>query len=315
MRHGRGLGLAGLVLGLALAALLWRRSRRPAEAPPDPDLWRRRNLAGTEAFQRGELAEACRLFEQALELLGTPEARDRRHATCLNNLGAVHRALGQAAEAERCFREALAIRERIAGPASALTAQSLTNLADLLRAEGRPAEAARLYRRVLAVRETESEAGRAELARCLSSLAGALLEVAPTPEGVAMLRRLVRLREQDLGATSLELVQPLDTLARALRLGGQLDEAVEVARRALELRDRLPELHTDRATGLVHLALCLEARGDLGPGAELLRAAGTLLETQLGLLEQAGELEAAEVVRRRLGALRQRLDEMPPGGG
>src|SRR5215470_2780458 len=74
-------------------------------------------------------------------------------ATSLNNLAVLLSAKGDYAGAERLYRRALAIREKVLGPEHPDTAESLNGLAAVLYSKGDYTGAEALYRRALAIQE------------------------------------------------------------------------------------------------------------------------------------------------------------------
>ena len=75
-----------------------------------------------------------------------------------NNLAALLHARGAHAEAERLYRRALAIKERLLGPEHHDVAMTLSNLAVLYKSLGRYADAEALYQRALPLFEQDTRA-------------------------------------------------------------------------------------------------------------------------------------------------------------
>lgn len=309
---GRGPWWVLGLLGVGTAYWLWRRSyaHSPEEEEgrgPTPGDWERLTDAGTRCFHEGSHERALELFRQSLEACRSLPPEDRRRAVCWNNLGAVHRALGALEDAEQAFREALRIRRACFGPHHVLVAQSLRNLGEVCRARGQREEAEALYRECMEVRRGALETSSEELLAARSELVTVLLEREAWAAAEEELEEIFHLWNQRRDRDQLELVPHLDRLALAQRKQGRADEAVDTAGRALDLRDGYPLHHTERVTGLVHLALCLEEAGRTEGIRDLLEAAVSLLETQLRLLEREGDEKAAALVRKRLASIRARL--------
>jgi tetratricopeptide (TPR) repeat protein len=72
-------------------------------------------------------------------------------AITLNNLAAAYQRKGELLEAERRFRRALAIKEKILGPDHPAMAPTLNNLAVVRRQQGDYSEAEAIYRRCFAL--------------------------------------------------------------------------------------------------------------------------------------------------------------------
>lgn len=106
---------------------------------------------GQVFFRQRKLEEAEDLARQALE-----EARrmlGEEHpgvAVCINNLAVAVDERGEHATAERLFRDAIAMHERL-DPKDPNIGNPMSNLATMLRTRGDHAEAAALYERVLEV--------------------------------------------------------------------------------------------------------------------------------------------------------------------
>ncbi len=96
-------------------------------------------------------AEAEELLQLTLPRLRERLGPDSEVAVALTNLGALVQRDGRYDEAERLYREALAIRERELGPRSPSLAGTLNNLGTVLRRAGRPDEARAVFERALAV--------------------------------------------------------------------------------------------------------------------------------------------------------------------
>jgi tetratricopeptide (TPR) repeat protein len=104
------------------------------------------------------LDEAAMLYERALATFATPEATAAR-ATVLHNLGAVRAEQKNLKEAERVLREAVAIWEKIYGPAHPNVAAALGSLGRVLQARGDYREAERLLERALELDRAAFPAG------------------------------------------------------------------------------------------------------------------------------------------------------------
>src|SRR5918996_2879057 len=148
-------GVAGFILLLGLAG-------GPAWGQSDP--WFEVSKAGLRAADEGRLAEAERLFRDALKLSEPFGDQDPRRATSVNNLAYILHAQGQYGAAEPHYRESLAMRESALGADHPDVAQSCNNLAELYRVLGRYAEAEALHRRAVQIREARFGESHPEVA-------------------------------------------------------------------------------------------------------------------------------------------------------
>ena len=88
----------------------------------------------TELYGVGGFAEALPLAERAVRLAKAQlKPTDPLYATALNNLATIYRELGRLDQAESIMKEALALREKYAGPNHPDTALVLNSLGELYR--------------------------------------------------------------------------------------------------------------------------------------------------------------------------------------
>ena len=298
--------LAGFATG-ALGYWLWHRRRRPAR-PAGPS-WEELNTAGSRAMGAGDLEVDEARFREALET-ARREAGLSAVAACRNNLGAALRALGRLEDAEAELVEALRLREELAGPESPRVAQTLTNLADVWGRQGRTEEAEEAFRRAIDIRRLRLDTARREVSHLLGHLGDLCEKAGRDQDAVIAWGEARELDEARLGEDALELAPWCDRLCRAARRSKDVAAALAAARRSLELRERhLPSLHTDRATGMVQLALVLEDAGEVSGARDLLGAAADVLEGQRALLGES-DREAAARIDGRLKAVRDRLGRL-----
>ena len=154
-------------------------------------------LQGDIAEQRKDLAEAERLYQEALAIyreLGNEE----NEAIALNNLGAVARSQGQYDRAESYYKQALAIEEKLGNKER--QAVYCGNLGNLALNRDRPAEARPWYERELALSQ---EVGRQDLVADAKEGLAEVLEreghyAKALPLALAALEIRERLRDQTL---------------------------------------------------------------------------------------------------------------------
>ena len=105
--------------------------------------------------------------------------------TC-NNLAALLHAQGHMAEAEQCYRRALAIKDHVLGPQHPDVAMTLNNLAVLYESAGKYAEAEPLYQRALTIFEASLGATHPKVVTCLQNYAQLLREMQRRAEALAL---------------------------------------------------------------------------------------------------------------------------------
>ena len=115
--------------------------------------WEKYIKAGTEAYQRGQYAEAEKQALAALQEAEKFGPNDQRFAISLLFLGRVYQDQGQYSRAEPLYQRSLAIWEKALGSEHPNVATGLENYAKLLRKTNREAEAAKLEARAKAIRD------------------------------------------------------------------------------------------------------------------------------------------------------------------
>ncbi len=198
------------------------------------------------------------------------------------------------AEAERCYRESLAIKERLGDAAGA--ARTCNQLAILAENSGRPDEAEGWYKRALELNE-RVQPGSPLHARYLNNLADLL--VSEVVAGRAAKTRLAEAKsyaeralaiKETLDA-SVEIWTTLSILAKIADLEGQAEEARDCRHRERETFAAFEgnRYHIDRQHGQLIAAIAAAAKSDAEARAEV--------EARLPRLEEAGWKIAAATRR------------------
>lgn len=113
-------------------------------------VWKAGFDSATEHIARGEFAAAEALLKNALELARVLGPNSIPTGSTLNSLGVVYQHLARPAQAEHCYRRALAIWEGTPGADGLGLVRILDNLSRLYIESGRVGDAERMLRRALA---------------------------------------------------------------------------------------------------------------------------------------------------------------------
>jgi tetratricopeptide (TPR) repeat protein len=220
-------------------------------------------------------------YPQALEHVSRARALKPDDPAIAANLGLVHQALGQIAEAEMALRSSLALEE--------VQPEAWYNLGLCLLAARRPADAGPCFERALKINPGHFQARRqlgvallnlGQAAQAAEVLAGCVAAL-PADPGLQLEYGLALERDGRLeaAATAFERAADPDTpvrpqsLARlsvARRRLGRLDDAMAAAREAVDLYPGSPDAHRS-------LGQCLKEAGELGAAGASFRRAHALL--------------------------------------
>lgn len=305
--------MARLIAAAGIALLLLGCS----SAPDQPEqIFERQNQGsryadfGNAYFAQGQYPRALYFFQLALN---EHRAVDNEEGICrsLNSVGSVYLAAGHLDAAERNFRDALSIAEKLEDPA--LIALSHNNTGELALRREKATEAVGSFERAL---EYVSSEDRAQEAIIRHNLGVALLRQNNLEDAEASFRRALSLNEAE--KRKAEAAANWYMLASLRSRQGDYPEAADYARRALELDKQMENslgIAKDlKALGTIHarmeelpLALDYTRRAlEVYVALNMVRETGETLETLEALSRQAGDENGAEEYRRQ----RERLEDI-----
>ena len=179
----------------------------------------------------------------------------------------------KSSEAEKIYRESLAVRERVFGPNNSFTLTALNNLATVLQERGEWPEAERMYRdviqrtRQLGLPESPDSFG------AYNNLGLTLLLEGKAEDAVAVLSDALPRARRSCGPEHVATLHLQHVLARVLTLAGRLDEAESLARGTLEVRQRIMPMHEGTGRTMLILGRVLVEKNKLDEAEPLLREA------------------------------------------
>jgi eukaryotic-like serine/threonine-protein kinase len=310
-RHRRLVATAVLVilaLGGGLAATIFetrRTAREAARADAAARFLEDLFKASDPRQARGEPPTARELLRRGTDRLGR-ELHDQPllRARLLDTLGGIHTSLGLFPEARPLLAEALAIRERLRGPAHLEVAETLVRLGALARLSGQ-GDAVPLFQRALAIREARLGSASPEVAEVLNDLGTAFAAQGRFDEAGAILRRTLALQERVLGSHDPRVAKTLHNLAGIAYYRHRPADAEQLLQRALAVREAaLAPDDPDLAGSLEALALLRQGQGRLVEAAQLLERQVPIVEKVYG----PGHPELARALL-NLGLVRKDLGE------
>ena len=286
-----------------------------------------KNYLALALLRQGKNEEAETLFREAVTALRAGTAH-LELAEAQTGLGFVRFARGAYPEAERLFREALAIRRRDLGNEHRLVAETLNNLASVLSRTGRDAESEPMQQEAIAIFRKVYGDQHPKLATALNNLGLVQMARGQEAKAEALLRESLAIRRARLGADHPDLAQTLGNLGLLLQQKKSYAEAEALSGEALAIRRRAFGAASGHATivqSLVNMGQLRQAQGRAREAETLLREALTMAEKVTGrdqlatasclqslaeTLEQMGSAEAEERYR---AALRVRRAKLPAG--
>ena len=259
---------------------------------------------------------------RALSADGVSTAVSVPLAADLKRLGELYRQQGRERQAQQCFEESTALRQRLLGEDHGDTRASRASLAGLLRHSGKLHEAKFLYelliddcQRLLGADHPETLSARAGLAATLAELRDFVPALALHEEVSGAWERLLG---PDHAMTLSSLAGKADTLTRY----GELSRARMVYERVLDGRQRLlGSEHEDTLRCTERLAMLLCELGDIGNARKLQEGVVRARERHVGadhadtmqarealaeILANQGDLDAVRITQEALARSRER---------
>lgn len=278
--------------------------------------WEEKNQAGEKAFREGKLADANRLFAEALHDAQQFGQKDVRLAPIYNNLALVAFVRNNFIASEEMYEKAISVVEGARGPEDPLLLPILENLTRLYVKQWSFNQAIHTSKRICSIREKSSGAQSQETASSLSQLATLYLEsVQLLPHADSPSPSTNKAAENVDGI-------PADDSAR-------LAIAEELYRRALAVQEKIYGTENSRLVDLLeNLGDVQHAEGEMSQAEQSYGAAIHIIEGSFGRedLKLAGPLqhmgdfkteqesypEAEELYKRALQIREKRLGENDP---
>ncbi|HEV3262882.1 MAG TPA: CHAT domain-containing tetratricopeptide repeat protein [Gemmataceae bacterium] len=251
-------------------------------------------LSKLDVHSRGQLALASRLHQRLLRLRKEGRAKEglalgkkvleirarilgRKHpdyANSLEALAGLYHSMGDHANAEVIYQQAMLITQQGMGENHPAYATSLNNLGALYRSKGNYAKAEPLYGRAVEIyRETLGDNHRA-YATAVDNLAVLYRETGDYAKALPLARRALEIRKRALRENHPEYATSLNNLAVLYNEMGDYARAEPMYRQALVItKQALGEKHPDYANSLINLAALYTSVGDYAKAVSLFRRA------------------------------------------
>jgi len=232
---------------------------RAALQPDDADTLISRAL---QLYSAGQYTSALRTGEQAAELLSPQGAASAPLATALMVQALCHKRLVHVAEAERLYRQAIDIYEKVQGPNGRDLAIAIDNLASLYMEHGRLAEAEQLRLRALDIFKTTLGLASPHVVTTLQNLAVLYQYQERFGEAEQTFEQALASAEAAFGPDSRQVGVIADNLAGYYRAQRQYDRAESLYVRAIAVFEKaLGQDHPDTVLALQNYAILLSETG------------------------------------------------------
>lgn len=199
---------------------------------------------------------------------------------------------GDSAQAEREFRQANALLERLGAPAG-LTSEVLRLWGPELHRQGRHREAKAVMLEAVSLLEQTVGPEHPNLVFAKGNLANIYAALGELEKGVALHQEVLAFSESRYGQQSRALIMPNVNLTDAFIQAGELERALPYATQALLLAERTSKDVRELAVPLLNLGELHYLRGELSRAEALYGRALSLLEAEL----PAGHPMTAEFLR------------------
>lgn len=245
------------------------------------------DTVGTVYMGLGLYAQAKPLLERSVAkrrtLEGVPPVV---LADALNHLADLQTLRAQYEEAQKAYREALALQASLPdNPQSQVAmAKSVYGLATVLARQGRYEDAERNLRDALARQRLLFGKSHGDIARTLHSLAMVVAQKGDLKAAIPLLQSAVNMQLELRGTQPHpDLAEQINDLGLLLQENGDYDTAEKLLSRAIEMKRRLlGDKHPEIAMGLNNLAYLLQDKGDLTRAESIYRQALAMQRDLLG---------------------------------
>ncbi len=216
---------------------------------------------GRAAHDKGQMAEAARLWEQARAVYTRDLGSDHPSTLfSMNNLAISYQHLGRYAEALKLNEETLALRRSKLGADHPDTLGSMNNLANSYFDLGRRAEALKLNEEILALRRSKLGVNHPLTLSSMNNLANSYRALGRYAEALKLHQETLALKRSKLGADHPDTLDSMNNLAISYSALGRHAEALKLNEETLALkRSKLGADHPDTLFSMNNLAYSYRA--------------------------------------------------------
>jgi CHAT domain-containing protein len=257
--------------------------REATLGPSHPDVAASLYVMGAIQTDTGDHAAAKLLVERALKIRRSIDPGSPGVAECLNGLATILVRMGDYADAEPLYRNALAIWEAAWGPTHMKVGTAWNNYSALLYATGDYEGSLISKERALKIRIQALGPDHELVAYTRGNMGMTLAALGRKSDARREYRRAIAIQERRFGNGSAEVGWTLKRLGDTYLAPGEYEQGIPLLKRALSnLESGEGPDHPDVAEAMASLGAARTALGDTAAGNPLNRSALEILGNRLG---------------------------------
>lgn len=229
-----------------------------------------------------------RLWEQMQKLFGIADIKSNstEHpftANTYNNLASLYLAHGDYENAQKYYRQAMIIHEKVLGKEHPDIAITYNNLANVYKGQGNYENAMYYYLQALAIREKMLGREHPDTARTYNNMATLYQDQGDFANALLFYRKAIAIREKVLDREHPDIADTYNGLATLYQVHGDYENALKYFCQAMAIRENvLGREHPDTAATYNGLATLYQVQGNYMNALQYYLQAMTIYEKVLG---------------------------------
>lgn len=234
------------------------KSKVYVDKDPEADKkWEALETKAEEAFVKGDLTEAAKLWQQTVDFAAADPSQELNLATSLNQMNHLYMRTGEYEQSHKNLEKALEIRIRLLDLDHLLIGETMGNLALVCNALHRPHEAEEWYQKSLEIKRKKLKPDAPEVAVTMHNLARLYADEKRFKESVDMLTKAMEIDKKHYGEKHIEVLRDLTTLGISCYQCREYQEALNYLNKALELSKEMKDDNQQDLIPIHHyLGLC-----------------------------------------------------------
>jgi tetratricopeptide (TPR) repeat protein len=203
--------------------------------------WEELETKAEETFVKGDLPEAAKLWQKAVDFASSDPSQELNLATSLNQLNHLYTRTGEYELSHTNLHKALEIRQRYLDPNDHLIAETMGNLAVICDALHKPKESEEWYQKSLVIKRKILKPDAPELAVTMHNLARLYASEKRFKDSIDLLSKALEIDKKHYGEKHLEVVRDLTTLGISCYECREYQQSIDYLHKALDLCKELKD--------------------------------------------------------------------------